>query len=76
MFSFLRGKTVALFVRSRGGSTVQDSDVSNSTILLPKGYDPLALLDQVESLYNFSGKAAHTLPPGHQKKVREILSII
>ena len=38
-------------------------------IVLPAGYEPLELLDQVEAVYDFSLKSNKHLPPQHSQQV-------
>ena len=38
-------------------------------IILPAGYDPLALLDQLEGLYDFNLRTSKCLPPQHVQEV-------
>ena len=55
--------------KSKGESGAEVKGPQTEAITLPLGYDPLGLLEQVESLYNFSTKAAHNLPPQGDTKV-------
>ena len=53
----------------------QEARPEESPIILPKGFDPLSMLDQVEAMYNFSMRSAHALLPQRNEKVPVLVNL-